>query len=107
MTVFFNSHDIQLYRRRRRAGTDRFSLSATLTVIQADIQPASRERIEMVDGRYGATWDCFMDSSIDIKEGDQAVDTATSKRYSVKAVNTWNGAGLLDHKEVILVSQDG
>lgn len=107
MTVFFNSHDIQLYRRRRISNTDRFSLSATLTVIQADIQPASRERVEMVDGRYGAVWDCYMDSSIDIKEGDQAIDTATGKRYSVKAVNDWSGAGLLDHKEIILVSQDG
>lgn len=107
MTIYFNSHDIQLYRRRRRSNTNRFSMSATLTVVQADIQPASREKVEMVEGRFGAVWDCFMDASIDVKEGDQAVDTATNKRYSVKAVNTWEGAGLLDHKEVVLVSIDG
>jgi len=107
MTVFFNSHDIQLYRRRRIGSTNRYGMSATLTVIQADIQPASRDRIEMVDGRFGAVWDCFMDATIDIREGDQAVDTATNKRYSVKAVNTWESAGLLDHKEIVLVSIDG
>lgn len=106
-TIFFNSHDVKIYRRRRRTGTDRFSMSATLTVASADIQPASLERAELSGGRYGATYDCFMDESIAIKEADQVVDTATNKRYSVKSVTHWNGAGLLDHQEIVLVSMDG
>lgn len=107
MTVFFNSNDIQLYRNRRIGSTNRFAMSATLTVFPADIQPASPERLEMVDGRFGAVYTTFMDPSIDIKEGDQAVDTATNKRYSVKGINHWEGAGLLDHIEIVLVSIDG
>lgn len=107
MTIFFSSHDIQIYRRRRIASTNRFALSATLTVYQADIQPAGAERLEMVGGRYGAVYETYMDASIDIKEGDQLVDTTTNKRYSVKGVTEWDGAGLLDHKEIILVSEDG
>lgn len=81
-------------------------MSATLTVFPADIQPASRERLQMVDGRYGTTWETFVDASIDVKEGDQMKDTATGKTYSVKGVVPWTGAGLLDHKEIVLVSED-
>lgn len=107
MTVYFNSHDVEIYRRRRRTGTDRFVMSATLTVVDADIQPLEPERAELAGGRYGAIYECYMDESIDIKEGDQLVDTATSKRYSVKGVSSWDGAGLLGHKEIILTSMDG
>lgn len=107
MNIFFNSSDVQIYRRRRIGSANRYAISATLTVFPADIQPLDPERLEMVDGRYGATYETFMDASIDIKEGDQVVDTATGKRYSVRGVSQWSGAGLLDHKEVILVSQDG
>lgn len=106
MTIFFNSHDIQLYRRRKKGSSDRYGMSATLTVVQADIQPLSTERLQMVDGRFGATWEAYMDASIQIKEGDQAVDTATNKRYSVKGVTSWDGSGILDHKLIVLVSID-
>lgn len=107
MTIFFSSHDIQIYRRRRRSGSDRYGMSATLTVYPADIQPAGAQRLEMVGGRFGAVYETYMDASINIKEGDQVVDTSTNKRYSVKGVTEWDGAGLLSHKEIILVSVDG
>lgn len=106
MTIFFNSHDIQIYRKRSK-GNNRYGLSATLTVYPADIQPAGAERIEMAGGRFGTVWNTYMDASITIKEGDQVVDTATNKRYSVRAVVKHYGAGLLDHNEIILISQDG
>lgn len=61
----------------------------------------------MVGGRFGATYQTFIDPSIAVKEGDQMVDTATGKKYSVTGVNNWQGAGLLDHLEVILTSEDG
>lgn len=105
--IFFNSTDIQIYRHRRIGSTNRYGVSATLTVYPADIQPAQTERLEMVEGRFGAVYQTFMDASIDIKEGDQVIDTATNKRYSVKGVTEWDGAGLLSHKEIILVAQDG
>lgn len=105
--IFFNSHDIQIYRHRRIGSTNRYGVSATLTVYPADIQPAGIERQEMVGGRFGSVYETYMDASIDIKEGDQVVDTATDKRYSVKGITEWDGAGLLDHKQIILVSMDG
>lgn len=108
MTIFFHSLDLQLYRKRRKGVSNRYGMSATLTVLEADVQPLDAERLAMVpDGKFGATYQCFIDPSIDVKEGDQAVDTATNKRYSVKGVSTWDGAGLLSHKEIILVSLDG
>lgn len=107
MTIYFNSHDIQVYRRRRKGSSDRYGMSVTLTVTQADIQPATLERTQASEGRIGAVYDAFVDNSIDIKEGDQIVDTATQKRYSVKGVTTWEGAGLLDHKELTLQAVDG
>lgn len=106
MTLFFPSSDIQIYRRKRISGSDRFNMSATYTSEQADIQPASRERAEMVNGRWGAVFTAYLEIDVDIKEGDQVVDTS-GKKYSVKGVQKWQGAGLLDYLEVVLVAQDG
>lgn len=81
-------------------------MSATFTAYSADIQPASRERIEMVDGRFGKVWTAFFDADVSLLEGDQIVIIDTGKRYSVRGVSTWAGAGLLDHIEAVIVSQD-
>jgi hypothetical protein len=104
--LFFKNHQITIYRRRRKGSTDRYALSATFTGFSADIQPASQERTEFVQGRFGATYDAYVDTSVDIKEGDQVVDE-DGKRYSVKGVVSWEGAGLLDHKNIVLTSLDG
>lgn len=105
MTLFFKNHQIQIYRRRRRGSSDRYSMSATFTGYDADIQPASQQRTEFVQGRIGTTFTAFVDATVDIKEGDQ-VHTEDGKVYSVLGVQTWAGAGLLDHIELILTSQD-
>jgi len=108
-TIFFKSHQIQIYRHRRIGNANRFAISATFTVYDADIQPASRERIEMVEGRFGKVWTAFVDATVDVKEGDQLAITDKNSsvvRYSVRGVSTWDGAGLLSHKELIIVSQD-
>lgn len=105
MTIFFNNHEIQIYRRRRKGTSDRYAMSATFTAYQSDIQPASQERTEFIQGRIGTTFTAFIDAAVDIKEGDQVV-TEDSKRYSVKGVQKWAGAGLLDHIELVLTSQD-
>lgn len=107
MTIYFSSSDIAIYRRRRRGVTDRYGMSVTLTVVPADIQPSSIERAQLSYGRFGTVWDAYVDSSIDIKENDEVVDTSTGKRYAVKGISTWDGAGLLEHKQLILVSRDG
>lgn len=106
MTLFFKNHQITIYRRRRKGSTDRYALSATFTGYSADIQPASLDRTQFVEGRFGATYDAYVDTNVDIKEGDQLVDDS-GKRYAVKAVVHWEGAGLLDYTNVILTSQDG
>lgn len=106
-TIFFKSSEITIYRQRRITGTNRFTMSATFTAYPADIQPASKERTETIDGRFGAVFTAFIDVDVDIKEGDQVVTTSDSKRYSVKGVQKWQGAGLLDHLELVLVAQDG
>lgn len=80
-------------------------MSATLTVYNADIQPSGVERTQMAEGRFGQVFDAFVDATIDIKEGDQLV--ANGVKYSVKGVTKWDGAGLLSHKELLIVSQDG
>lgn len=79
-------------------------MTATYTAYQADIQPASNERIETQGGRFGAVFTGFVDETVDIKEGDQIV--VSGKRYSVKGVAIWQGAGLLSHKELSLMSED-
>lgn len=104
MTIYFPNASIIIFRKRRISGSDRYSVSATFTSFQADIQPASQERTEFVSGRIGNTFTAFIDATVDIKEGDQ-VRTA-DKTYSVKGVQKWEGAGLLDHQELTLTSQD-
>lgn len=103
--IFFNNAQITIFRRRRKGTSDRYGMSATFTGYQADIQPASQERTEFINGRIGATFVAFIDSTVDIKEGDQIV-TEDLKRYSVKGIQRWQGAGLLDHLELTLTSQD-
>ncbi len=110
MTIYFPNHSIQIYRRRRKGSSDRYAMSATFTAYQGDIQPASQERTEFVQGRFGATYTAFVEATVDIKEGDQAHiigGTYNGKTFSVKGVQHWEGAGLLDHIELILVAQDG
>lgn len=104
MTLFFANDEITIYRERRKGSSNRFAYSATFTVYQADIQPASQQRTQFVQGRIGKTFVAFVEASVDVKEGDQ-IDTG-GKRYSVKGVSRWEGAGLLDHIELILVAQD-
>ena len=109
-TLFFPNHSIQIYRRRRKGSSDRYGMSATFTAYPSDIQPASQERTEFIQGRFGATYTAFVDASVDIREGDQAHiigGTYNSKVFSIKGVNHWEGAGLLDHIELIMTSQDG
>lgn len=106
MTLFFTSDQIQVYRRRRIGSNHRYNISATGTVWPADIQPASPDRQESIQGRFGAVFTCFVDPECDVKEGDQIHIVDTGKVYSVKGVNKWQGAGLLDHKELLLTSED-
>ena len=104
--IYFASSSIEIYRRRRIGSSNRFSVSATLTAYQVDIQPETRpERIEMDSGRYGTQWVAYLDPGVNIKEGDE-IRTA-DRVYSVKGVQKWSGAGMLDHVEVTLISQDG
>lgn len=106
MTLFFDNHEIKIYRSRRKGNADRYGMSATFTAYRADIQPADQIRLEMVNGRFGSTFVAFVEASVDIKEGDIVVTTSNNKRYGVRGVSRWDGAGLLDHLELILVAQD-
>lgn len=106
-TLFFSNDQITIYRKRRIGSTNRFAISATFTAFNADVQPASSQRVEFFGGRFGAVFTAFIEATVDIKENDQVVTISDNKRYSVKGVQRYQGAGLLDHLEVVLVAQDG
>lgn len=103
MTLYFQSHEIAIYRSHHR-GNNKYVFSATFTVYNADIQPLLPERAEMYGGRIGKTYQAFVDTTVDIKEGDIVI--TGGKRYGVKGVSSWQGAGLLDHIELILETTD-
>ena len=103
MTVFFASHQITI-RRLRPFGAAKQNFSATYTAYSADIQPLQAPRVNDVNGRIGKTYEAFVDATVDVREGDQ-IDAA-GVRYSVKAVMYFHGAGLLDHKQLIIESQN-
>lgn len=105
MVLFFKNYQITIFRNRRKGSSDRYGMSATYTAYNADIQPASTERTEFIQGRFGATYVAFIEATVDIKEGDY-VHTEDGKVYAIKGVQKWQGAGLLDHQELTLTSQD-
>jgi hypothetical protein len=108
MTVYFPTSTFEIFRKRRIGVSNRYSMSATLTAYVADIQPEGNpERVGMDASRYGTVWTAFVDTSVDIREGDEIHIIDTDKVYSVKGVIEYASAGLLDHKELTLVSQDG
>jgi len=85
-------------------------MSATGTVLLADITPASLERTEFENTAVGKTYIGYVESTSDVKEGDDIVITDSStdnnKRFGVKGVSTWEGYGIVDVKELTLVSKD-
>ena len=103
MTVFFESHEFTI-RRLRPFGAAKQNYSATYTAYSGDFQPVQSDRINDIGGRIGKTWEAWVDMNVDIREGDQ-VDSG-GKRYSVRSVSIFQGAGLLDHKYLILESRD-
>lgn len=103
MTIFFKTNSIEIRRERNTSGL-KFRFSATFTSYLADIQPLEESRVNLVNGRIGKTYEAYVDSSIDVKEGDQIVTGGNI--YTVQAVSTFSGAGLLDHTSLIMVKQD-
>lgn len=106
MTIHFPTSSIEIFRKRRIGVTNRWSMSATLTAYNADIQPATTDRVSNEGSRYGTLWTAFVDVSVDIREGDEIHLIDTDKVYSVKGIVKWDGS-LQSHKELTLVSQDG
>ena len=105
MTIFFKSHIITIRRLRKTSGYSS-NYSATYTAYMADIQPADVDRVSLTDGgRIGTLYECWVDTTVSVKEGDQ-IDS-NGQRFSVKSVNYYHGANLLDHKHLVLVAQTG
>lgn len=109
-TLFFHNHEIQVYRNRRIGSNDRYTVSATGTVMPADITPASLERSEFENTAIGKTYIGYVDVNANVKEGDDVVVSdntdLNNKRYSVKGVSRWEGFGIVDCRELTLVSKD-
>lgn len=103
MTVFFQSHQITI-RRLRPFGSVKQNFSATFTAYPADIQPSGADRTEQGFGRIGSVYEAYVDVLNPVKEGDQIVSNGVT--YSVRAVEKFHSAGLLDHKHLIIVSQN-
>lgn len=102
MTLFFPSHSIIIKRFKNRGGI-RFAASATYTAALADIQPTGGVR-ENASSRIGKTYEAWVDPEVNVLESDLIV--SNGKTYAVKSVSSWQGAGLLDHKYLIIEAQD-
>jgi len=104
MVLFFKNHQITIMRPHSKGGI-KYAYSATFTAYNTDIQPLQAERVMQMGGRIGKLYDAFIDATVDIKEGDRVV-TEGNKQYVVKAVSKFSGAGLLDHIQLLIESQD-
>lgn len=105
MTLYFPSHQIIIRRQRQKSGL-RYGFSATGTVHSIDLQPVEVERVNLLGGRIGKTYEAWLDATIDIKEADQIKITDTGRIFTIKSVSTYESAGLLDHHHLILLAQD-
>lgn len=110
MTLYFtNSQIIILRNRPRSAGSYKTTLSSTFTAVAADIQPASPDRVQFINARPGHLFTAFVGTEYLIKEGDRLVvlnsDHTRGKKYEVRGVSYWQGAGLLDHQELDIVDE--
>lgn len=107
-TLYFANHQIIVLRSRRRGVTDKYTMSATFTVMPADIQPASPVRTEFVNGRPGHVFTGFLSTDYLVLEGDRLVVIGTNgardKTYEVRGVSYWQGVHL-DHQELDLVDE--
>src|SRR5688572_5400467 len=110
MTLYFTNANIIILRNRFIGSSYRTSMSATFTAMAADIQPASPERTEFINGRPGHVFTGFVSVDHLIREGDRLVvlnsNHTRGKSYEVRGVNYWQGTGLLDHQELVLVDED-
>ena len=108
--LFFTNHEIQVYRNRRIGSSDRYTVSATGTILPADITPASLERSEFENTAIGKIYIAYVEVDVNIKEGDEVHIADSSdlndKVFQVKGVSRWEGFGIVDCKELTLVSQD-
>lgn len=105
MTLFFKSDQIIIRRQRAKSGL-RYGFSATGTVQDLDLQPVQAERVNLLGGRIGKTYEGWLEATVDIKESDQIKIIDTGRIFTVKTVSTYENAGLLDHHHLILVAQD-
>lgn len=103
MTIYFPSHTITILRYKQKTGILR-GLSATFTAYDADIQPVTDSRVDLFGGRVGKTYVAWVNPDVAVEEGD--IISSGGKRYAVRTVSTYEGAGLLDHKELIIIAQD-
>lgn len=110
MSLFFWNHEVAIYRNRQLGAANKWTMSATGTIELADITPASLERTEFENGPVGKTYVAYMEPGTDVKEGDIIIvrdsTTLDSKRYTVKSVSRWEGFGVVDSKELTIVSRD-
>jgi len=60
----------------------------------------------MESGQLGHVFTAFVDTDVNVMESDELRIVGSDKIYTVRGVNRWQGAGLLDHIELVLVRKD-
>lgn len=76
---------------------------ATLTAAFAEIQQLSVEKTNLYNGAMGKTFQCYVDPSVSILEGDSLRETSTGNIYKVKTGGvTRRSMGSIDYLSVIM-----
>ncbi len=98
---FLKDETIVIARRTQQAGTDKF-LASTVTSAKAHIQPLDRQRLELVGGAFGKGYVIYMDSSVDVKEGDRLKDSSSNFYKVVTGGVSKRNFGSFEHSEIIV-----
>ena len=76
---------------------------ATLTAAYVELQPASREKVDMFGGAMGKLFNCYADISADILEADMLRETSSGNLYKVKTGGvSKRSQGSIDYLQIVV-----
>jgi len=87
---------------RMTAVSGNVKVLSTVTSTSGHIQPLDAERIRLIDGVYGKSFRIWVDSGVDIQEGDLLRDEDSNEYKVSKGGVTPRAEGSIDYQEILI-----
>jgi len=87
---------------RMTAVSGNVQVLSTVTSTSGHIQPLDAERIRLIDGVYGKSYRIWVDTGVDIQEGDRLKDSDGLFYKVRKGGVSARNEGCIDYQEVLI-----